>query len=277
MSKLLNRRSLLYLFATLTLLIIFDASQQKFYVDTFQLSKDAIPFSEFFLNHLTRWLIWLLFAIPVLILSHKMFQSEYPDLKQLSHFKWIGLSLSSTLFAILPITILSIFGEKNASISFLPERFIFFIYQKGITFLLAYLAVILFVKMAAQSKMIEAQWVELENLKHGKGERKILVKHGDYTKPLPFKDICWIQADDYCVRIHTTDKSYYLRKSMKFLEKQLKPHGFVRVHRGALLNLDFIDSLHFESSKVKLSNEKVVKISKSGEQALKQVLDKVSL
>ncbi|MEQ8927222.1 MAG: LytTR family DNA-binding domain-containing protein [Fulvivirga sp.] len=277
MSKLLNRRSLLYLFATLTLLVVFDASQQKFYVDTFQLSENAIAFSEFLLNHLSRWMIWLLFAFPILILSHKTFQLETSDLRQINYFKLTGLSLSTTLFAILSIAILSIFSENNATIALLPERFTFFFYQKGITFLLAYLAVILFVKMAAQSKTIEAQWVELENLKQGEGERKIIVKHGDYTKPLHFKDICWIQADDYCVRIHTIDKSYYLRKSMKFLEKELKPHGFLRVHRGALLNLEFIDSLNFESSKVKLSNKEEVKISKSGEQALKAVLDNISL
>jgi len=50
-------------------------------------------------------------------------------------------------------------------------------------------------------------------------------------------DIDWIEAQDYCALVHTRGASYLLRKSIRALEQQLAPRGFVRVHRSAIVNL----------------------------------------
>lgn len=50
-------------------------------------------------------------------------------------------------------------------------------------------------------------------------------------------DIDWVEAQDYCALIHTGKMSYLLRDSLRRLEPRLAAHGFVRVHRSAMVNL----------------------------------------
>ena len=50
-------------------------------------------------------------------------------------------------------------------------------------------------------------------------------------------DIDWVEAQDYCVLVHTGKTSYLLRDSIRRLEPRLAAHGFVRVHRSAMVNL----------------------------------------
>jgi two-component system LytT family response regulator len=50
-------------------------------------------------------------------------------------------------------------------------------------------------------------------------------------------DIDWVEAQDYCVLVHTGKTSYLLRDSIRRLEPRLATHGFVRVHRSAIVNL----------------------------------------
>jgi len=49
-------------------------------------------------------------------------------------------------------------------------------------------------------------------------------------------EIDWVEAQDYCVLIHIAQTSYLLRDSIRRLEPRLAAHGFVRVHRSALVN-----------------------------------------
>jgi two-component system LytT family response regulator len=50
-------------------------------------------------------------------------------------------------------------------------------------------------------------------------------------------EIDWVEAQDYCALIHTGKMSYLLRDSLRRLEPRLAAHGFVRVHRSAMVNL----------------------------------------
>jgi two-component system LytT family response regulator len=50
-------------------------------------------------------------------------------------------------------------------------------------------------------------------------------------------EIDWVEAQDYCVLIHLGKMSYLLRDSIRRLEPRLASHGFVRVHRSAMVNL----------------------------------------
>jgi two-component system LytT family response regulator len=56
-------------------------------------------------------------------------------------------------------------------------------------------------------------------------------------------DIDWVEAQDYCVLVHTGKTSYLLRDSIRRLEPRLAAHGFVRVHRSAIVNLSRVREL----------------------------------
>lgn len=69
---------------------------------------------------------------------------------------------------------------------------------------------------------------------------RLLVKKGSAMHFVPVEDIDWIEAADYCVRVHAAGKLHVLRESMSSLEQRLDPRRFHRVHRSTIVNLDRI-------------------------------------
>ena len=53
-------------------------------------------------------------------------------------------------------------------------------------------------------------------------------------------EIDWIEAADYCAKLHLRDSVYVIRESMKSLSARLDPDHFFRVSRSAIVNLDRI-------------------------------------
>ncbi len=277
----LNRKSSIILLVFLLLLTCFDAMQQKYYVDSFNLVSTPIAISTFLVNHIIRWAMWLITAIPFMRLVRTVFLRE----------EGIDQKILFSVGIIIPFLIISLFTITGMDVLYnglevTGDNFIkyltFFFYQKGLTFFLAYVGLMFWTYLDLQAKTIEAHWTTIEELKKSREMAKnqvsqITVKQGNHTKPLPIKEIIWIQADDYCVRIHTADKSYYLRKSLKFLEKELSSFGFVRVHRGALLNLNFLDYINFDASTLKLQDQTELPLSKSGLQVLRQRIKEESI
>jgi two-component system LytT family response regulator len=57
-------------------------------------------------------------------------------------------------------------------------------------------------------------------------------------------DLRWIEAADNYVRLHAgTGSGYLLHESMRALEERLDPARFVRVHRSAIVNVDWIKEI----------------------------------
>ena len=56
-------------------------------------------------------------------------------------------------------------------------------------------------------------------------------------------EIEWIGAEDYYVAVHAGGRRLLLRESMASLESRLDPSRFVRVHRGAMVNIGRIREL----------------------------------
>jgi two-component system, LytTR family, response regulator len=57
-------------------------------------------------------------------------------------------------------------------------------------------------------------------------------------------DLRWIEAADNYVRLHVgTGSGYLLHESMRALEERLDPAHFVRVHRSAIVNVEWIKEI----------------------------------
>jgi two-component system LytT family response regulator len=56
-------------------------------------------------------------------------------------------------------------------------------------------------------------------------------------------DIDWIEAADNYVSLHTRDGSHLLRTTIDAMDSRLVLHGFVRVHRSRIVNLERVVSL----------------------------------
>ena len=56
-------------------------------------------------------------------------------------------------------------------------------------------------------------------------------------------EIDWLEADGKHVKLHVGRETHIVRQQLKRLEARLAPHGFVRVHRSAIVNMDRIKEL----------------------------------
>jgi two-component system LytT family response regulator len=105
--------------------------------------------------------------------------------------------------------------------------------------------------------------------KHGKGDSagaqayttRIVFKSRGRILFLPVQDIRWIGAEENYVRICAGSESHLLRETMARLEKRLDPEMFLRVHRSAIVNLQFVKEVRSdadgESTVVMISGEKI--------------------
>ncbi len=55
---------------------------------------------------------------------------------------------------------------------------------------------------------------------------------------VPVEEIDWIEAEDNYVRLHVGPKSHLLRSTLAEMEARLPESRFLRVHRGAIVNVD---------------------------------------
>lgn len=72
---------------------------------------------------------------------------------------------------------------------------------------------------------------------------RLAVKANGRVSLLHVEDVDWIEAADYCVRIHAGGRVHVLREAIKDLEARLDPRRFFRVHRSAIVNLSRIREL----------------------------------
>ena len=73
--------------------------------------------------------------------------------------------------------------------------------------------------------------------------QRLLVSSGNRSVSVRMREVNWIEADDYYARLHITGGSYLVRQSLAALESQLDPESFVRVHRGAIVNIERVREL----------------------------------
>lgn len=266
-------------------LIMFDALQQRFYVNTFDLTPEPVLLSTLLKSHSIRWMIWGILGIPfgMFVWSHL----KKNGLRSRSLFLLLPVTLVTVAIAILSISFISIWIQKLTLSEALLELYVFYTFQKGLVFFMAYGMMVILLHNYLQTKRVITQEAEIISLTQTseeliksfktKEEPILSIKTGNKVTPIALNEIIWIQADDYCVRIHTEHQSYTLRKSMKALEKQLSQFRFIRIHRGALLNLNYVEQINFESSTVRLQNERELPISRSGIKTLKNRIKESSL
>lgn len=260
-------------------LVLFDSAQQKYYLDTFNLSPtEGISYITLLKTHLIRWAFW---AGTVFPLSYFMW-SRYFRPSELALKSWISIVLfyiGGTVLTLLLISAHAIHEQEASTVEF-GEFFEFFVFQKGLSFLMASLMLVLLLYNQTKSEKIKNQVVEIRNLQRKKSDLEevlsnaetphLQIKIGYKMIPVALEDIAWIQSDDYCVKIHTDEQTYTLRQSLKTLEAKLAPHRFIRIHRSALLNLNYLDQINFETSKITLRNKTEIPYSKSGIKSLKE-------
>jgi two-component system LytT family response regulator len=66
--------------------------------------------------------------------------------------------------------------------------------------------------------------------------QRLAVRGARSTYFVSVSDIDWIEGADYYASVHAGGKTHLVRESLTSLASRLAPHGFVRVHRSAIVN-----------------------------------------
>jgi DNA-binding LytR/AlgR family response regulator len=56
-------------------------------------------------------------------------------------------------------------------------------------------------------------------------------------------DVVAVQAEGKCVLLEQKARSYLLRESISVVAERLETHGFIRIHRSALVNASFVEEI----------------------------------
>jgi two-component system, LytTR family, response regulator len=72
---------------------------------------------------------------------------------------------------------------------------------------------------------------------------RLVVKTGGRIRFLRPADIDWVEADGKYARLHVGKEVHAVRQPLKSVAERLARHGFVRIHRSAIVNVDRIREL----------------------------------
>lgn len=266
--------------------IAFETFQQLFYIKRYDLV-EGITFFDVLKTQAYRWIIWMLLGLLLFWYAHRKSVREDHGF---GYFVTYGLFIL-TLVAINIIVISmiqAIFTNEDISFAyFINEFVVFFIFQKAPIYILGYsaIAIILhfyFLNEKLQVRVQELSEIKDVNLKLYKQLKLKLddktsvlnIKIGNKRKIISVEDILWIEADDYCVKVHLANgKSYTMRSSLKTLEEKLH-RPFIRVHRKAIVNMNMVSELSTSPSPLlMLKNKLEIPVSRSN---LSMVRDYIS-
>lgn len=274
--KLLQRyyRTIIIILFVLVLIISFQTFQQIFYIERFNLAEN-VEFFDVLKNQSYRWIIWLAIAAILPFIVKRDRNKEKTLSLFFKHFIMISLLVLLNIAIISFLQVVNS-GQEFTAVTFLEENFSFFLFQKAPMYTLGYLAIsiLLFFNFENQKLSVEVQdLIEIKNsneetykrLKENNTDKaKVLsIKVGNKKKVISVDEILWLEADDYCVIVHTLEKpSYTMRSSLKTLENKLGAN-FLRVHRKGIVNMKKIKEFDTSSQPTLiLQNEDEVPVSK---------------
>ncbi len=96
--------------------------------------------------------------------------------------------------------------------------------------------------------------------------RQLVVRDAGRTLVIPHEEIVWIEAEDYCARLHLRGRTLLVRDSLRALGDSLEGAGFVRVHRSAIASVACIreiEPLASGDQRLRLSDGTILKISRT--------------
>ncbi|MEQ9377583.1 MAG: LytTR family DNA-binding domain-containing protein [Imperialibacter sp.] len=245
-------------------LIVFEGAQQYYYLQRYNLFPNAnITLLDLTIGHLKSWLIWALAGIPLIVFALRHPFDKGGDYKSQTLI-YLGWVFGILLVCIVLIALEEVFFQGGAATI---DRFIggltFYTFQKGPIFLLAYTSLIITLHFFVNIQTLELTVKELSSMKvsnqslyeelkaqqYDDATQFIIVKTGNRSRVVALDDIRWVEADDYCVRLHTrTQESYVLRGSMKAMEQALPGKKFIRIHRKCIVNLNDVDEFLFSDT-----------------------------
>jgi len=282
----IQKRSIIIIVLILVIAITFETFQQLYYIKRFNLATDDVSFFSLLKTQSYRWLIWMI--LSVFLIWFTKVNAAKRKLRSVDFLKCTALILSLVFVSVFTIAVIQLLlvQDSFSITSLINDYLTFYTFQKAPIYILGYIAITIIMYLYFANEQLQVEVQELHHLKktnsslYNKLSSKIddkttilNIKIGNKRKIIPVDQISWIEADDYCVKVHTiNDDAYTMRSSLKALEKKLNGN-FLRVHRKAIVNMDMTRELNLSNTPcLILRNNIEILISKSNLKMVKDFL-----
>ncbi len=104
------------------------------------------------------------------------------------------------------------------------------------------------------------------------GHKDILVRDSFFVKTdqklikIRAKEILYVESEDKYCQICLPEKSWLLRMTLKDIVDKLPPTDFIRIHKGVVINVNFVEDIYIKENYVVMSNKKQLPIGKNYKQ-----------
>jgi hypothetical protein len=269
------KRIAVFITLIMILTIAFETAQQLYYIDRYNIA-EGVTFLELLKGQSYRWLLWMLlgFFLFTYIKYTRKGTSTTSYYFKLA-FCILGLVILNTI--LISLLQMGLNGDSFSLPLFLNEYVTFYVFQKAPMYTLGYIAISVILHLYFSNEQLQVQVHQLLDVKvtnemlykklskyTDDKAQVVTIKIGNKKRVIPVAQICWIEADDYCVKVHTQDGgSLSMRTSLKALEEKLGSN-FLRVHRKAIVNMDFVKEFTLANPpRILLSTNDEVQVSKS--------------
>jgi two-component system LytT family response regulator len=100
---------------------------------------------------------------------------------------------------------------------------------------------------------------------------RLAIREIGRTYFVPVSSIDWIEGADYYVKLHVGGRVHLLREPLRSLAQRLDPVRFARVHRSAIVNLQWIKAIEPVASgdqRLVLTDGTILRVSRTHRAAL---------
>lgn len=87
---------------------------------------------------------------------------------------------------------------------------------------------------------------------------------------VPFEDIIYFESESNYINLHCTDNQYRFRGIITSLENELKAKGFIRTHKGFLVNQQHIFAI--KGDDIELSSKELLPIGRTNRESVKKAI-----
>jgi len=87
---------------------------------------------------------------------------------------------------------------------------------------------------------------------------------------IDLSDILYFESASNYINLHTAGKNYRFRGTLSAIEQELSAKGFVRTHKGFLVNQQHIFAI--KGDEIQLSNEQLLPIGRTNKESVKRII-----
>jgi two-component system LytT family response regulator len=126
-------------------------------------------------------------------------------------------------------------------------------------------------KQEKEQIILKPSWNRLKQASHpnSKASKLIILPTGNgYYFKDPQQIIRLNSNANYCMVELENGENIFVAKTLKYLQQQLPPENFLRIHNSHLVNIEYISFYSTKESQVLLNNGEIIPVSKSGKKIL---------